>query len=508
MSMSITSFTIFASFIPLLALILLVLNFVFAPHVPYKEKGSTFECGCHSFLGQNRTQFSISFFIFALLFLLFDLEILLVYPFVVSAYTISIYGLIIIVTFLSVLTLGFVFEFGKGALKMDNKQMFNKNNLVSSILDPNTAQLVIEVIEIIMKELKEDLPNIELEDNWLESPESGSDYYELDPRYNPENLVSDLIQPDNKFNKIEDYSPSKELKSILDFNKEAIDKSSDCFFKGSRSLAIDLFASGWNHLYEVQVNASLFGDNGDAGGNGNPNDDRKNNYNILKSELNQAEQDAITVLENDYIANLQGFIDMYDRLRTIFDRYTVRLNERFALLESNINRSITQQFIDIIAVTTEDNNIIIDLVNRITDLRLLLDSQMRELIMSIASYHPDITVLGYRGWNWPGPSHYEIDFINIPANHLDFWAISEDILRGITLNIDVLFRVIGEHGHTGIDFRSFLDKSTNPGGGNASGDGSGNPNASGSDNGRGRGSGNGSGNGNTRGSGDGDGDVF
>jgi NADH-ubiquinone oxidoreductase chain 3 len=50
-----------------------------SPRNPYQEKNSAFECGLHSLLGQNKTQFSISFFILALLFLLFDLEILLVY---------------------------------------------------------------------------------------------------------------------------------------------------------------------------------------------------------------------------------------------------------------------------------------------------------------------------------------------------------------------------------------------------------------------------------------------
>ena len=73
-------------------------------------------------MGQNRTQFSISFFIFALLFLLFDLEILLVYPYIVSAYTNGIYGLIIMFVFFFILTLGFVFELGKNALKIDSRQ--------------------------------------------------------------------------------------------------------------------------------------------------------------------------------------------------------------------------------------------------------------------------------------------------------------------------------------------------------------------------------------------------
>lgn len=120
-----SSLTFFFIFIPILSLILLAINLFLSPHNPYQEKNSAFECGFHSFLGQNRSQFSISFFIFALLFLLFDLEILLVYPYVVSAYTNGIYGLIIMFLFFSILTLGFVFELGKNALKIDSKQTIN-----------------------------------------------------------------------------------------------------------------------------------------------------------------------------------------------------------------------------------------------------------------------------------------------------------------------------------------------------------------------------------------------
>lgn len=129
-----TSTTFFFFFIPILALVLLAVNFIFAPHNPYGEKDSVFECGFHSFLGQNRTQFTISFFIFALLFLLFDLEILLIFPFVVSAYTNDIYGLIIMLLFFLVLTLGFAFELGKNALKIDSRQMSTLYKNKSSIL--------------------------------------------------------------------------------------------------------------------------------------------------------------------------------------------------------------------------------------------------------------------------------------------------------------------------------------------------------------------------------------
>jgi len=135
-----TATTFFFIFVPIVAILLLVINLLFAPHNPYEEKDSVFECGFHSFLGQNRTQFTISFFIFALLFLLFDLEILLVYPYVVSAYANGIFGLTVMLIFFLALTLGFVFELGKNALKIDSRQVLtivgnniNSDKLVSAL---------------------------------------------------------------------------------------------------------------------------------------------------------------------------------------------------------------------------------------------------------------------------------------------------------------------------------------------------------------------------------------
>lgn len=117
-----SSSTIFFYFVPVITILLLVLNLIFAKHNPYLEKDSPFECGYHSFLGQSRTQFTISFFIFGLLFLLFDLEILLVFPYGVSAFTNETMGLIIFIIFFVLLTIGFVFEIGKGALSISSKQ--------------------------------------------------------------------------------------------------------------------------------------------------------------------------------------------------------------------------------------------------------------------------------------------------------------------------------------------------------------------------------------------------
>jgi NADH-ubiquinone oxidoreductase chain 3 len=117
-----SSLTFIFILIPILAIILLTINLIFAPHNPYQEKYSIFECGFHSFLGQNRMQFGVKFFIFALVYLLLDLEIILTYPFALSEYINNIYGLIITLAFVGIITLGFVFELGKNALKIDSKQ--------------------------------------------------------------------------------------------------------------------------------------------------------------------------------------------------------------------------------------------------------------------------------------------------------------------------------------------------------------------------------------------------
>jgi NADH-ubiquinone oxidoreductase chain 3 len=118
------TFSIYVFFILIVATLLLLINFLFATHNPYMEKKTAFECGFHSFLGQNRTQFTISFFIFALLFLLFDLEILLIYPYTISAYNNNGYGLIIMLLFFILLTVGLVYELGKKALIIYSKQSY------------------------------------------------------------------------------------------------------------------------------------------------------------------------------------------------------------------------------------------------------------------------------------------------------------------------------------------------------------------------------------------------
>ena len=148
------SLIFFLFFIPVLSFILLVVNLILAPHNPYGEKKTAFECGFHSFLDQNRTQFNISFFIFALLFLLFDLEILLVYPYAVSSYINNIYGLIVMLIFLILLTLGFVFELGKNALSISSRQ-YN-----TDLKDKKVIYANFNILNYIVSKLKESISNL------------------------------------------------------------------------------------------------------------------------------------------------------------------------------------------------------------------------------------------------------------------------------------------------------------------------------------------------------------
>lgn len=129
-----STMTLFILFVAIIALLFLVINFIFAPHNPYQEKYSVFECGFHSF-HQTRLPFNIGFFIYALVYLLLDLEVLLIFPFTVSEYVNNIYGLFTTLIFIVIITIGFVFELGKGALKISTKQNIDefslKKNLIS-----------------------------------------------------------------------------------------------------------------------------------------------------------------------------------------------------------------------------------------------------------------------------------------------------------------------------------------------------------------------------------------
>ena len=105
-------------FVPILVLILLTLNIFLAPHKPDSEKNQSCECGFTTIPGQTRATFQIHFFLVALLFLIFDLEILLLFPISVTLYQVSTFGFSIALIFFIILTVGFILEISNSAIQL------------------------------------------------------------------------------------------------------------------------------------------------------------------------------------------------------------------------------------------------------------------------------------------------------------------------------------------------------------------------------------------------------
>ena len=131
MSYSVINPTIITLFIflPVLILILLGLNLLLATFNPDSEKTTTFECGFSPIYGQTRNPFHIQFYLVAILFLIFDLEIFFLVPLSISLNKISLYGFTIFVIFFVILTIGFVYELGNKVLDFTNKISSSKVNL-------------------------------------------------------------------------------------------------------------------------------------------------------------------------------------------------------------------------------------------------------------------------------------------------------------------------------------------------------------------------------------------
>jgi len=123
-----STLTFLVLFIPVLAVILLLVNTVLAVNKPYSEKVSPYECGFTP-LGDARQKFSVQFYLVAILFIVFDLEVLFLFPFAVSLYEISTMGFWVVIFFLIILTIGFVYEWSKGALKFAKDPSLSRINL-------------------------------------------------------------------------------------------------------------------------------------------------------------------------------------------------------------------------------------------------------------------------------------------------------------------------------------------------------------------------------------------
>jgi NADH-quinone oxidoreductase subunit A len=96
----------------------IVLNFLFSPKNPDPEKLSAYECGFEAF-SDSRMQFDVRFYLVAILFIIFDLEIAFLFPWAISLGNLGSLGFWSMMIFLSVLTIGFIYEWKKGALDWD-----------------------------------------------------------------------------------------------------------------------------------------------------------------------------------------------------------------------------------------------------------------------------------------------------------------------------------------------------------------------------------------------------
>ncbi len=99
----------------LLSIGFIFLNFVFAPKKPDPEKLSAYECGFEPF-NDSRMEFDVRFYLVAILFIIFDLEIAFLFPWAISLGKIGIFGFVSMMIFLFILTVGFIYEWKKGAL--------------------------------------------------------------------------------------------------------------------------------------------------------------------------------------------------------------------------------------------------------------------------------------------------------------------------------------------------------------------------------------------------------
>ena len=95
-----------------------VLNFLFSPKNPDPEKLSAYECGFEAF-GDSRMEFDVRFYLVAILFIIFDLEIAFLFPWAISLGNIGPLGFWSMMVFLLILTIGFIYEWKKGALDWD-----------------------------------------------------------------------------------------------------------------------------------------------------------------------------------------------------------------------------------------------------------------------------------------------------------------------------------------------------------------------------------------------------
>ena len=99
----------------LLSIGFIIINYIASPSNPDPEKLSAYECGFEAF-DNARIEFDVRFYLVAILFIIFDLEIAFLFPWAISLGNIGLLGFSSMMIFLFILTIGFIYEWKKGAL--------------------------------------------------------------------------------------------------------------------------------------------------------------------------------------------------------------------------------------------------------------------------------------------------------------------------------------------------------------------------------------------------------
>jgi len=101
-----------------LAIMIVLLSFFAARQNPGAEKLSPYECGFEPF-ADARSKFDVRFYLVSILFIIFDLEVAFLFPWAVSLSRVGLFGFWSMMVFLAVLTVGFIYEWKKGALEWE-----------------------------------------------------------------------------------------------------------------------------------------------------------------------------------------------------------------------------------------------------------------------------------------------------------------------------------------------------------------------------------------------------
>jgi NADH-quinone oxidoreductase subunit A len=101
-----------------ISLVFILVPFIIAPSKPDPEKLSAYECGFNAF-GDARMKFDVRFYLVSLLFIIFDLEVAFLFPWAITLTKTGVFAFWSMMTFLAVLTVGFIYEWKKGALEWE-----------------------------------------------------------------------------------------------------------------------------------------------------------------------------------------------------------------------------------------------------------------------------------------------------------------------------------------------------------------------------------------------------